>query len=1738
MFPAPYTPPSTLKDMRNARRQSVEIPPYPPAYPPHASSSTPKPNPSPSLYNSRSLSFSSNVSIASGSVGGNGRLGTPVERFASGGVVGSGEEEVEEKERGRKAGGWRARWKGKGKEKAEEQDSRPLRIASSASLQSQFEPTIIVDHPPPSPSRRSLNERKERPLPPLPPPESEGSYSTQSTISFAATPSTSSLEQSASGHSSKYISRENLSIPRASPWYPHPQDSARRKSEDLPSLRMNITPPGSSHAAPEDGQDPISRRKRDLLTIQMPVDPWTSHSANADRKHKRRSATLSSISPPTPFHEPEFRPAWHPEQETSSPRSSQSSSNPSTSDRSKKSRKEKIANFLFPIPSSDLMLNPNPSPVVPKRMVDAKKAQSRPSSLDWGSGPNRNSFVASPQTIPLTPDKTALPSLNTAIPQDASMQSGLLSAMTPSAPSRSSTLLSLLPFRATSSDPSSQIPSAETGPALLALTTPRANPELVDPPPITERPRKTSASFGFLKRVRSFRVDREQQVQSTQNVEKESRRSEEPLQIQDSSDEKMLNKKKSGLGLNIAFFGKKVASPALPDQYTSDAIPPFEGDALAGSPRHSLTVPSLSTVALHASPLELSFSQFGKDSTEAQLIRTKSNSFDIAIRPSLPEIPPKSSQRKSLSFASSPKEDPIRSLHPLTALTSHLPTSTSSPSLHDVQGGSTPPPTLGRSATRMGEDGRKRRSNSVVLLSEFGKVGERDFGSLFDSRGKGKRSRTNSPAVNGSSPRQGTNFSSVTNSPTVTAGLTTIVGSIIGFNHGKANSSSTSLHEDLVPPSHPDPASTRTPPRPPPIKRPSTAGPEPRMRSKSGPFGPFAAIRNSTFFSGNNAPMFPRPAETEQPLDHLAVPNASTSTPPIDNGISVPPADLPRSRSSTSSDAMLQSALPPNPDIEAKRSASPIQLMRKTSQKIRASTFTTSDPPHPPPLAKLPAPIPIETDETPVSYIARLQITVSKMEVASILSSSTDPFHLEALQTYMNLFDFCALPLDMAIRKLLLESRLPRETQQIDRVMEAFAKSYVEANPTLFSSQDHAYILAFSLIMLHTDAFNKSNKNKMTKADYVRNLSKSVDGLGKEVLEYFFDNITATPFVYGEDDIDIHGEPSVGTGPQSPFIGSTNMSSVTSKDRPKSDLYYMLAHEPMLLHELRADVQSIIPPKNPFSYTGTNPFFNASDLHAAFSRAYIVPVAVSPQETIPLNLGDYIQPDLNLIGSFSNLKVAKAGILSRKEDLVEGGKKSTSRKWKAWGVILTGSQLLFFKDSSWVEEVVSQIRVSDSSFGHTEFAPVSGLTPDAVLSLADSLALYDASYERHPNTFRLITNNGRQFLFQADNVEEMNDWLAFINYAASFKTAGVRMRDMSNTNFQRPMFPSEYLVDFPKSSMSPSEDSTRALMDAQPSPTPTRSFTHIFPSDQPESDNLVYQRSVSSDFPAIPPEWGPRLLSRSEILRKKISDFDNEIVLIRASLQADLRQVRNLDILMPLLKTTRDKIRALLPALEKKIRHGRIELSRVHCYREVLMKDLMAEERELNKYRHYRAASIARARSKLHSRHSSATFSFQSSTVEPEDSPQAPFMSQEEDQYASDDENERRRLSITPTNLKRRNTGDLRDVHSDSKRLLKLTVSATPTSSSFRSRLPSHDLPAFNSPLQSPVAFSARLPTEKSSFVAGTLSSDITVGSTSAQRSEQSETLDLDLNIRKLAKIREERGSEMLRAGIDDTARA
>ena len=90
--------------------------------------------------------------------------------------------------------------------------------------------------------------------------------------------------------------------------------------------------------------------------------------------------------------------------------------------------------------------------------------------------------------------------------------------------------------------------------------------------------------------------------------------------------------------------------------------------------------------------------------------------------------------------------------------------------------------------------------------------------------------------------------------------------------------------------------------------------------------------------------------------------------------------------------------------------------------------------------------------DTPAKYLIRLEEAVSRGVVATTLSQSNDEFFRNVLRSYMRGFKFFGDPLDMSTRKLLMEVELPKETQQIDRVLQAFANRYHECNPGVYAS--------------------------------------------------------------------------------------------------------------------------------------------------------------------------------------------------------------------------------------------------------------------------------------------------------------------------------------------------------------------------------------------------------------------------------------------------------------------------------------------------------------------------------------------------------------------------------------------------------------------------------------------------------------------------------------------------------------
>ncbi|CAM6091423.1 unnamed protein product [Calypogeia fissa] len=125
---------------------------------------------------------------------------------------------------------------------------------------------------------------------------------------------------------------------------------------------------------------------------------------------------------------------------------------------------------------------------------------------------------------------------------------------------------------------------------------------------------------------------------------------------------------------------------------------------------------------------------------------------------------------------------------------------------------------------------------------------------------------------------------------------------------------------------------------------------------------------------------------------------------------------------------------------------------------------------------------------------------LDKTMIGDYLGEKED-LSLKVMHSYVDSFNFEEQNFDEAIRSFLLGFRLPGEAQKIDRIMEKFASRYCKCNPKSFASADTAYVLAYSIILLNTDAHSPMVKNKMSKAEFLRN-NRGIDD-GKDLHEDF-----------------------------------------------------------------------------------------------------------------------------------------------------------------------------------------------------------------------------------------------------------------------------------------------------------------------------------------------------------------------------------------------------------------------------------------------------------------------------------------------------------------------------------------------------------------------------------------------------------------------------------------------------------
>ncbi|KAK4502903.1 hypothetical protein PRZ48_006330 [Zasmidium cellare] len=550
-----------------------------------------------------------------------------------------------------------------------------------------------------------------------------------------------------------------------------------------------------------------------------------------------------------------------------------------------------------------------------------------------------------------------------------------------------------------------------------------------------------------------------------------------------------------------------------------------------------------------------------------------------------------------------------------------------------------------------------------------------------------------------------------------------------------------------------------------------------------------------------------------------------------------------------------------------------------------------------------------EEGDTPGKYLERLESAVSRSVIAGILSKSGDSFAISVLRSYTRRFAFFGEPIDMSLRKFLLEAELPKETQQVDRVIQAFADRYHECNPGVFLNSDQAYVIAFSIMMLHTDAFNKNNKHKMQKQDYIKNTSGQ--GLSDDILSCFFDNICYTPFIHFDEDVDINGQKVLPFKPKKSGhklkTAIPGADVVTKKPSGPLDPYNLLVESK--LDTLRPALKDTILLDDPYDYRGNQGDLDAQYLNRAFTHTGILQI-ISARSRPAAYESQYANGNSTAMETqqgIVDLKITKVGTLWRKS----ARKKKARSPWQEWGAILTGSQLYLFKNSHWAKGLMHQFmqhqRPGQLRTPVVFKPPLQDFKPDALIKTDNAVALVDSTYTRHKNAFTFVRPGGQEEVLLADNEHELADWLGLINYAAAFRAAGVRIRGMVGGN---------------------EEDLRNKDVRRLESTASSRSI-------QTQTGEITIQNR------GLTPQLQRQVMAaRRQIMVHKIAAIEKDVTDANRQLENMLRNARHLLVLAPIAQKTREDVIHAAARADAMIKWLRRDIWRMKCHRDILAMDV------------------------------------------------------------------------------------------------------------------------------------------------------------------------------------------------------
>lgn len=428
----------------------------------------------------------------------------------------------------------------------------------------------------------------------------------------------------------------------------------------------------------------------------------------------------------------------------------------------------------------------------------------------------------------------------------------------------------------------------------------------------------------------------------------------------------------------------------------------------------------------------------------------------------------------------------------------------------------------------------------------------------------------------------------------------------------------------------------------------------------------------------------------------------------------------------------------------------------------------------------------------------------------------------------------------------------------------------------------------------------------MQKQDYVRN--SRIDGIAEDILECIYENIAYTPFIHVEDEVNLSARQIPKKRGLLKAASSDQLARVSNQP---VDPYAIILDGK--LDHLRPSLKDVMFIDDTYSFSGADGSDDIETLHQAFLNSSILQIVSARSRPDAFMTSTSMDNPIDSHPGLVDIKVVKVGLLWRKDPKKKRGRSP----WQEWGALLTSSQLYFFRDLSWIKSLMAQYENQQKRGTRLPVVfrpPVVDFKPDTIMSTSDAVTLIDADYKRHKHAFLFVRHNGLEETFLANSDADMNDWLAKLNYAATFKTTGVPLKATVGTRYEGRRH--QKVTRMNSISSESSQTQSQAQTEAQPA-----QKDYVDP-------HLAEEMSAA----------------RQQLMAQRIAEADEKLSGCQKQLDDLLRNARHLQLLTPVNTRARENVILAAGRMSAKLKWVRYDIWRTRCYRQFLSLDLGVEE--------------------------------------------------------------------------------------------------------------------------------------------------------------------------------------------------